>query len=55
MPQRYQRILHVDGDAYFASCEIALDPKLKGRPVLADSPDDVSRNRNGRYAPPYSR
>ncbi|HEY3763072.1 MAG TPA: DNA polymerase IV [Verrucomicrobiae bacterium] len=27
------RILHVDGDSFFASCEIALDPKLQGRPV----------------------
>ncbi|MBI3881960.1 MAG: DNA polymerase IV [Verrucomicrobia bacterium] len=28
-----QRILHADGDSFFASCEIALDPKLEGRPV----------------------
>jgi len=27
------RILHVDGDSFFASCEIALNPKLDGRPV----------------------
>jgi DNA polymerase-4 len=27
------RILHVDGDSFFASCEIALDPRLQGRPV----------------------
>ncbi|MEI6078739.1 MAG: DNA polymerase IV, partial [Verrucomicrobiota bacterium] len=27
------RILHIDGDSFFASCEIALDPKLEGRPV----------------------
>ena len=33
MTPRHQRILHVDGDSFFASCEIALDPKLRGRPV----------------------
>jgi DNA polymerase IV len=27
------RILHVDGDSFFASCEIALNPKLEARPV----------------------
>ena len=27
------RILHVDGDSFFASCEIALDEKLQGQPV----------------------
>jgi DNA polymerase-4 len=27
------RILHVDGDSFFASCEIALNPTLQGRPV----------------------
>ena len=30
---REQRILHVDGDAFFAGCEIALDPSLRGKPV----------------------
>jgi hypothetical protein len=30
---RNNRILHIDGDSFFASCEIALDPKLEGRPV----------------------
>ena len=27
------RILHVDGDSFFASCEVALNQKLQGRPV----------------------
>lgn len=30
---RPHRILHVDGDSFFASCEIALNPALTGRPV----------------------
>src|SRR5207249_3107439 len=30
---RHQRILHIDGDSFFASCEIALDPSLKKKPV----------------------
>ena len=27
-------ILHIDGDCFFASCEIALNPRLKGQPVV---------------------
>ncbi|MCG3149199.1 MAG: DNA polymerase IV [Verrucomicrobiae bacterium] len=34
MTPRHQRILHVDGDAFFASCEVALDPALKDKPVF---------------------
>lgn len=29
--------MHIDGDAFFASCEIALNPKLRGRPVITGS------------------
>lgn len=34
MQPRHQRILHVDGDSFFASCEIALDKSLRDRPVF---------------------
>src|ERR1700693_1573843 len=34
MRLRPQRILHVDGDSFFASCEMALDKKLKKKPVF---------------------
>lgn len=30
-PARNNRILHVDGDSFFASYELALEPKLDGR------------------------
>src|ERR1700749_1843648 len=31
--QQMNRILHVDGDSFFASCEIAINKKLQGQPV----------------------
>ena len=33
MSRHQNRILHVDGDSFFASCEIALNPALEGRSV----------------------
>lgn len=38
---RIPRILHIDADSFFASCEIALNPKLKGKSVY------VGGGRNG--------
>jgi nucleotidyltransferase/DNA polymerase involved in DNA repair len=29
-----QAIIHVDGDAFFTSCEEAIHPKLKGKPII---------------------
>ena len=29
-----QAILHIDGDAFFTSCEEVLHPELKGKPII---------------------
>ncbi len=34
-PRSYPRaILHIDGDSFFAACEVAKDPSLRGKPVI---------------------
>ena len=42
------RIFHVDGDSFFASCEIALDPKLEGRPVWVGDGIVIAANRTAK-------
>ena len=34
MKREVRRILHIDGDSFFASCEASLNPFLKGKPVV---------------------
>ncbi|OHA58872.1 MAG: hypothetical protein A2571_00620 [Candidatus Vogelbacteria bacterium RIFOXYD1_FULL_44_32] len=35
MPNSWPRaIVHIDGDCFFVACEVAKNPKLKGRPVV---------------------
>ena len=33
--------LHIDCNTFFASCEVATDPTLKGRPVVVSNDNDV--------------
>jgi DNA polymerase-4/DNA polymerase V len=39
-------ILHIDGDCFFASCEIALNPKLKGLPVITGKERGIASSMN---------
>ena len=45
------RILHVDGDSFFASCEIARHSELQGRPVWVGGGRRGDGPPNARVAP----
>ena len=49
------RILHVDGDSFFASCEIALNPDLKERPVWVGGAQLAFRSLDDRHRNPKAK
>src|SRR5262245_47494483 len=39
-------VVHIDGDAFFASCEQAADPELRGRPVITGKERGIAAPRS---------